>query len=172
MVGNRVSLRLGDAETHYRYDDADQLLAAETGGRRTEFRYDESGRLIEERDGDRGRRIDYDGLGHPVRITVDRDGQQETIDAVYDGTGLLSSVAITGQDRRDERARQASARYQWSPGRLPQILTQRAEPAVDNAEDDRAGERRLRLRLRPDVRELGTRRGGVSHRRVRVGHPH
>ena len=139
VVGNRVSLRLGDAETHYRYDDADQLLAAETGGRRTEFRYDESGRLIEERDGDRGRRIDYDGLGHPVRITVDRDGRPETIDAVYDGTGLLSSVAITGQDRRDERARQASARYQWSPGRLPQILTQRAEPAVDNAEDDRAG---------------------------------
>ena len=139
VVGNRESLRLGDVETRYRYDDADQLLAAETGGRRTEFQYDELGRLIEERDGDSRRRIDYDGLGNPVRITVDRAGQQESIQAAFDGTGLLSSVVITAGNRRDERTRQASARYQWSPGRIPQILTQRAEPALDDAERDRAG---------------------------------
>ena len=139
MVGNRESIRLGAAETRYRYDDADQLLAAETGGRRIEFSYDELGRLVEERDGDSRRRIDYDGLGHPVRITVDRDGRQETIQAVFDGTGLLSSVVITDEDRRDERTRQASVRYQWSTGRIPQILTQRAEPALDDAGDDRAG---------------------------------
>jgi len=139
VVGNRESIRAGEAQTRYRYDAADQLLAAESGGRRTEFRYDESGRLIEEREGESRRRIDYDGLGHPVRVTVDRDGRQETIQAVFDGTGLLSSVVITDEDRRDERTRQASARYQWSPGRLPQILTQRAEPALDDAERDRPG---------------------------------
>ena len=48
--------------------------------------------------GTAGRRIDYDGLGNPVRITVDRAGQQETIQAVFDGTGLLSSVVITGRE--------------------------------------------------------------------------
>src|SRR5207248_963406 len=67
LVGNRTALRQGEHETRYRYDDADQLVAAEAHGVRTEYRYDTSGRLVEEHEGELRRVISYDGFGQPTQ---------------------------------------------------------------------------------------------------------
>lgn len=138
-AGNRTSLRRGGTETHYRYDEADQLLAAETGGRRAEYRYDPSGRLIEETDGPRRRAIRYDGLGRPVEVTLAAPDGGERIQAAFTGDGLPASLVLTDSDRRGEE-HAASVQYRWSAtDALPQILSQRAEPNLDDAEHDLPG---------------------------------
>lgn len=63
---------------------------------------------------------------------------RELITATFDGDGLLASLTLTSEDQRREQQRAASARYRWSSGdAVPQILTQRADPALDDAERDR-----------------------------------
>jgi YD repeat-containing protein len=85
----------GDAETRYRYDEADQLLSAEAGGREiVRFSYDSSGRLTEEREGGRRRVIDYDGFGLPVGVTRMLGGRREHAQAVFNGDGLLSELQL------------------------------------------------------------------------------
>jgi RHS repeat-associated protein len=137
-AGNRVRMRHGQAETRYRYDAADQLIALEEGRRRVEFRYDSSGRLVEETEGDRRRAIDYDGFGRPALITRTRGGSSARIDATFNGVSLLSALTVTATDERREQERSTLVRYLWSAGRIPQILTQRAQPETDDAEHDHA----------------------------------
>ena len=139
-AGNRVSLRRDGAETHYRYDEADQLIALETPGRHTEFRYDALGRLTEETAGDRHQAISYDGFGLPTVITSTGQAKPggtdtERTHATFNGDGLLVSLVRTARNERDEEERAASARYRWSMGdQVPQILTEQAEPELDDAE--------------------------------------
>ncbi len=59
--------------------------------------------------------------------------------AVFNGNSLLASLVRTSDDDRTERERAASVRYRWSSERVPQILSQRAEPSLDDAEHDRPG---------------------------------
>jgi RHS repeat-associated protein len=133
-VGNRTVLRGGDAETHYRYDAADQLLAKQAGGRRVEYRYDSSGRLIEETEADHARFISYDGFGRPAIVTRALPGRHEAAQPVFDGDGLLASLVLTVRKDGNEQERSATVRYRWSTGRIPHILSQRADPASDDAE--------------------------------------
>jgi RHS repeat-associated protein len=138
-AGNRASLHRGGAETHYRHDAADQLLAAETGNRRTEYHYDPSGRLIEEIEAGRRRAIRYEGLGRPVEVTRTSPDGDEHIRTAFTGDNLPASVVFTNHDRRDEE-HAASVHYRWSASDdLPQILSQQAEPNLDDAEHDLAG---------------------------------
>ena len=138
-VGNRTSMRRGAVETHYGYDDADQLREVVTRGRRTEFHYDESGRLVEERAGEVRRRIRYDGLGNAVEITWSGAGREERIQATYEGRNLLTSAVVTDGNEQRAEYRSASARYRWSTDQIPQILTQQASPHLDDAEHDQPG---------------------------------
>jgi RHS repeat-associated protein len=139
-VGNRVSLRRGVAQTRYRYDLADQLLGSETGGRRTEYRYDPSGRLIEEINGDTRRAVTYDGFGRPVTVTRTSPGMTERAQATFDGDGLLVSLVLTNEDDRREEQRAASVSYVWgSFGQVPQVIAQRAQPELDDADSDLPG---------------------------------
>jgi RHS repeat-associated protein len=136
-VGNRTMLRHGGMETHYRYDDADQLVAAEAAGRHISYRYDSSGRLTEETEGERRQVIEYDGFGLPAatsQLTPERVHRART---VFNGNSLLASLVLTEEEPRREEERSASARYRWSDGTVPQILTQRASPELDDAERDR-----------------------------------
>lgn len=139
-AGNRVFLHRESAETRYRYDDADQLEGSETRERRTEYHYDSSGRLTEEIEGQRRRIIEYDGFGRPARVTRHAPGAEtERISATFDGDDLLAGLVLTSEDERREE-RSASVRYRWSgTDEIPQILTQRAEPELDDAERDRPG---------------------------------
>jgi RHS repeat-associated protein len=140
VLGNRTSLRRGETETNYRYDAASQLLASETRGRHTERHYDSSGRLTEEHDGDEVRRvITYNGFGLPVSSATTWRGRHERNQAVFNGDFLLASLVRTAGDDRTEQERSASVRYCWSTDQIPQILSQRAEPRLDDAEDDRPG---------------------------------
>jgi RHS repeat-associated protein len=137
-VGNRVSERRGRGETRYRYDAADQLVQSEAAGRRAEYRYDTSGRLIEEVTGDYRRQIEYNSFGLPVTVTRSRPGAAERIRPTFSGDGLLTSLVLTDEEEHRDEQRGASAQYLWSVGdRVPQILTQRARPALDDAEHDR-----------------------------------
>jgi RHS repeat-associated protein len=139
-VGNRVSLRHGDVETHYVYDDACQLTSMETRGRRVEFRYDSSGRLTERIEGERREVTTYDGFGLPATTTRTRNGETEVIRSAYDGNGLLAGLVLTKLDERRDEEHAASVRYRWASGDpVPQILTQRGRPALDDAEHDRPG---------------------------------
>jgi RHS repeat-associated protein len=136
-VGNRISARRGTAETRYRYDAADQLVQSETEGRHTEYRYDTSGRLTEEVTGDRRRQVEYNSFGLQVTVTRSRPGSTERIRPTFTGDGLLASLVIEAEEEHRDEQRSASARYLWSVGdRVPQILTQRARPALDDAEHD------------------------------------
>lgn len=138
--GNRVSLRRGDVETHYAYDDADQLTGLETRGRRVQFRYDSSGRLVEEVDGERRRVVSYNGFGWPVSVTGTERDLSEVVQATYDGDGQVIELVLTRTDQARDEARAASVRYRWSSGdQIPQILTQRARPDLDDAEHDQPG---------------------------------
>ncbi len=138
-VGNRVSLRHGDRETHYRYDAADQLTGSESGGRRSEYRYDSSGSLTEEVSGDVRRTIAYDGFGRPVTVTRTTPALTERAEATFNGDGLLTSLVLTNEDPRRDEQRSASANYLWGGfGSVPQVLSQRAAPALDDAEHDHA----------------------------------
>jgi RHS repeat-associated protein len=136
-VGNRAVSRLGDIETHYRYDASDQLLAKLTGGRRVEYRYDSSGRLIEEAEGDRARFISYDGFGRPAAVRRALPGRHEVAQLAFDGDGLLASLVLTVREDGDEQERSATVRYRWGTGRVPHILSQRADPATDDEAADR-----------------------------------
>jgi len=138
--GNRVSLRRGDVETHYAYDAADQLTGLEARGRRVQFRCDSSGRLIEEVDSERRRVVSYNGFGWPVSVTETERDLSEVIQATYDGDGQVAELVLTSTDQGRDEQRAASVRYRWSSGDLiPQILTQRARPDLDDAEHDRPG---------------------------------
>ena len=139
-LGNRVSLHDGRTETRYRYDPASQLLGAETGGRPTEYHYDGSGRLTEVRDGDRRRVIRYDGFGHPAEMIATEPGRQQRAETVFTGDGLLAAATFTDADDRRDEQRQARVSYRWGAvDRIPQILAQRAEPRLDDAEHDHPG---------------------------------
>jgi RHS repeat-associated protein len=139
-AGNRVSLRQGRTETRYRYDAASQLEALETDGRHTEFRYDSSGRLAEEIEGGRRCAVRYDGFGWPVEVIRTREDQREVINATFNGDGLLTALSLANSSERHEDEKAASVRYRWSVSeKVPQILTERAEPAIDGAEHDRPG---------------------------------
>ena len=139
-AGNRVRLRHDELETRYRYDAADQLEAAETGDWHAEFGYDTSGRLTEERAGQRRRTIEYDGFGRPVQVTRTGDGREERIKATFNGDGLVPSLTLSTRPEHRDEERSALVRYLWGAGdEVPEILAQRAEPAADDAERDRAG---------------------------------
>jgi YD repeat-containing protein len=152
-VGNRTSMRAADAvaggpgqlntETRYLYDAADQLLETDVHGRRTEFRYDTSGRLTEETCGERHHRIVYDGFGRPVEMIWRTRGATERVQAVYNGDDLLASLTLTASGEHGGSERSATVRYLWgSPDvadAIPQILSQRVEPRVEDAEGDRPG---------------------------------
>jgi RHS repeat-associated protein len=157
VLGNRTRLQRGDAETHYAYDPASQLLAAEGHGRRTEYRYDPAGRLTEEREADgrdddagprpgeehrearRHRAISYNGFGQPVSVTRTWPGRTERIQSVFNGNALLASTTLASEDTRTEEQRGSLARYRWDSSQVPQILAQHAEPSLDDAERDRPG---------------------------------
>ena len=59
--------------------------------------------------------------------------------AVFNGNALLASLVRRPMTTATERERAASVRYRWSSERIPQILSQRAEPSLDDAEHDRPG---------------------------------
>jgi RHS repeat-associated protein len=139
VLGNRTHLRDGHAEIRYSYDAASQLLRTEAGGRRTDYRYDSSGRLIEEHEGERRRETSYNGLGIPVAVTTTSPGQHQHGQAVFNGDWLLSSLTITRENGHRGEERAASVRYLWSTDQVPQILSQRTEPHLEDAERDRAG---------------------------------
>jgi RHS repeat-associated protein len=140
-VGNRVGLRHGGTETRYVYDDACQLTSLGTRGRRVEFHYDPSGRLAERLDGERREVTTYNGFGLPAEITWTGRGETEVIRPTFDGDGLLAGLVLTSLDERRNEERAASVRYRWASGdQIPQILTQRARPALDDAEHDRPGD--------------------------------
>jgi RHS repeat-associated protein len=139
-VGNRTLTRHGDVETHCRYDAASQLAAAETRGSRSEFRYDSSGRLTEEVTGQQRRLLEYDGFGRLAVVTHHGAGRSERTEITYNGNGLISSLVRSAADERHLDDKRASVRYLWSAGdQVPQILSQHAEPAIDDAEHDRPG---------------------------------
>jgi RHS repeat-associated protein len=138
-VGNRTSLRQGDRHVHYRYDAASQLLAAEADGLRTEYRYDPSGRLTEQVTGDERRVIDYDGFGRPVKVTHARGPLTQQQAATFNGDGLTTMLVLTNTDDRREEQRAAAVHYQWSRDEIPEILTQRAEPELDDTEHEHPG---------------------------------
>ncbi|GFJ96047.1 RHS repeat-associated core domain-containing protein [Phytohabitans rumicis] len=105
------------------------------------YRHDELGRLVEQV-GPEGRlTIGYDAFGLPVRIDHfgpgGHAGRTRTVDATYDGDGLLARLVLTDLGRqRPERRR--TFRYRWNVAEpTPQILTQRVE--VDGGNDN--GER-------------------------------
>jgi RHS repeat-associated protein len=139
-AGNRVSLRRGDAQTHYRYDAADQLLDVQTGGRRTEFRYDPCGRLAEQAEDAQRRTIAYDAFGRPAEIRwVDGETVAGRIQVTFNGDGLPVGLAATAVAGHRGQERSSSVRYWWSPGEIPQILAQRAEPEIDDREREHPG---------------------------------
>jgi RHS repeat-associated protein len=136
-VGNRVSLRHGGRESHYRYDAADQLVGSESGGHRTEYSYDSSGSLTGETSGDAHRTIAYNGFGRPVAVTRTLGPLTERAEATFNGDGLLTALVLTSEDPRRDEQRSASANYLWGGfGSVPQIISQRAAPALDDAERD------------------------------------
>lgn len=139
VAGNRVSMRHRNVEMRYAYDAADQLTALDAQGRRTEFRYDSSGRLTAQTEGERSLVTRYNGFGWPVEVTRTSPGEREIITTTFDGDGLAASVVLTAvAGTAEERA--AQVRYRWSTGdQIPQILTQRASPDLDEAERDRPG---------------------------------
>lgn len=106
-----------------------------------EYHYDSLGRLTEEVDGEFRRVISYDGFGLPVTVDsrLSRD-RSERIQAVFTGDELPASLMPTRQNAERDEARSASVRYQWSNDSVPQILAQRAEPVLDDAEHDQPGE--------------------------------
>jgi RHS repeat-associated protein len=139
-AGNRVSMRRGDAQTHYRYDAADQLMDTQTRGQRTEFRYDPCGRLVEQAEGARRRIIGYDAFGRPAEIRwMDGETTTRRIQMTFNGDGLPVGLVVTAVagDRGQERA--SSACYRWSPGQIPQMLAQRAEPEPGGSEREHPG---------------------------------
>ena len=137
VTGNRVRVQHGRDEEHYRYDEADQLIAAEHDGWRAEYRYDSSGRLVEERAGDWRRAIDYDGFGRPVTVTASEDGESRTSRLTFTGDSLLAALVLASHEHDDDD-RAASVRYRWSADSIPQILSQRAGPELDDTTDDQA----------------------------------
>jgi RHS repeat-associated protein len=139
VLGNRTSLRHNDTETRYTYDAASQLLNSETRGRPSEYRYDSSGRLIEEHDGEHHKIIRYNGLGLPVSRTRTMPGRREHTQATFNGNGLLASLILTDERGDGDEQHTASVRYRWTPDVIPQILSQRAEPHLEDAERDRPG---------------------------------
>lgn len=139
-AGNRSSLRHGGTEVHYHYDEADQLLHSESRGHRISYRYDQAGRLTEEAEGDRRRSVAYDGFGQPCEVTRTGPGEHERIRPVFNGDGLLASLALTDENGRQDEDHQASVQYRWgSFGLIPQIITQQARPDLDDASHDRPG---------------------------------
>lgn len=138
-VGNRTARRYGEQETRYRYDAADQLIASEEHGLRTEYQYDTSGRLVEEITGDRRHAIDYDGFGRPVKATRTGQWPGHRIETTFNGDGLPTLLVTTNVDEREERERSASVGYLWSHDDIPQILTQRADPDLDDTEREEQG---------------------------------
>jgi RHS repeat-associated protein len=140
VLGNRTDLRRGEVETRYRYDAASQLIDSQTYDRRTEYRYDTSGRLIEEHDGERRRLIHYNGFGQPVTVTRLLPGLREHARAAFNGNALVASLVLANENEEGEEERSASVRYRWSAfDQIPQILSQRAEPDLDDVEHDRPG---------------------------------
>lgn len=137
VLGNRTSRRYRDIETRYHFDAASQLLASEAHDRHIAYRYDSSGRLIEEHDGERHRTIDYNGFGMPVTVTRTFPDWHERSQAVFNGEGLLTSLLLTAAEHRGEEQHAASVRYRWSADPIPQILSQRAEIHIDDAEHER-----------------------------------
>jgi RHS repeat-associated protein len=137
-AGNRTSMRDDGVVTHYAHDAADQLTSLQTGERRVELRYDSSGRLIEQVDGERRRLISYNGFGLPVIVSLAEHGTRETASNTFDGDGLLAEMVVTNKNEERDEQRAASIRYRWSSGsEIPQVLTQLAAPALDDAEHDR-----------------------------------
>lgn len=139
-VGNRVSMRHGSLEAHYRYDAADQLVESLVNGQRTEFRYDSSGRLIEEATGPRHRSISYDGFGQPAEIVrTESEAANERIQVTFDGAGQPVVVTLTAVNERRDEERAASVHYRWNQDQVPQILTQRAAPELDETDGEHPG---------------------------------
>jgi RHS repeat-associated protein len=137
VIGNRTSLRRGDAETRYHYDAASQLLDTDSSGVHTEYRYDSCGRLTGEQEAHHHSTISYNGFGQPVATTFATPGGDNHLQAAFNGNGLLASLALTSEIRDAQRG--SSVRYLWSPDQVPQILSQRAEPRLDDAEHDDPG---------------------------------
>ena len=138
-VGNRTSLRQGDRHVRYRYDGASQLVASEADGLRTEYRYDPSGRLVEQVRSDQRRVIDYDGFGRPVKVTHARGPFTQQQAATFNGDGLTTMLVLTNTDDRRDEQRAAAVRYQWSLDEIPEVLTQRAEPQLDDTAHEHPG---------------------------------
>ncbi|GAA4847663.1 hypothetical protein GCM10025787_32620 [Saccharopolyspora rosea] len=138
-VGNRTRLRHGEHETHYRYDAADQLVASEAHGLRTEYRYDSSGRLVERTTGEHRRTTTYDGLGRAVEFTSTEPWPAERVTATVNGDDLPVLLVFTNTDERREQEQATSVRYRWNHDKVPQIITQRVHPDLDDTEHDRPG---------------------------------
>lgn len=138
-AGNRTALRQGEHETRYRYDDADQLIASEAHGLHTEYRYDASGRLVARSNEESRQEIEYDGFGRAVTVTRNSQWPAERIEATYNGDGLATLLVLTNTDERHERESAASVRYQWSHDHIPQILSQRVDPELEDTTRENPG---------------------------------
>jgi len=84
--------------------------------------------------------VGYNGFGWPVSVTETERDLSEVARATYDGDGQVAELVLTSTDEGRDEQRAASVRYRWSSGDLvPQILTQRGRPDLDDAEHDRPG---------------------------------
>ncbi|HEX7739511.1 MAG TPA: RHS repeat-associated core domain-containing protein [Marmoricola sp.] len=116
---NTISVENPDGSagrTSYSYDEAGQLLAAQTGESTLRWSYDSCGRLVREIHDSAGqqvsRRFDYDLAGQLRTITV---GGQVVSTYTHDGAGRRTSETHADGSRRD---------YGWSPAGWLASLTQ------------------------------------------------
>jgi RHS repeat-associated protein len=83
--------------------------------------------------------IAYDGFGLPATVTRTSPALSERTRAAFSGDGLLASLVLTARETAREEERSASVQYRWSTDALPQILSQRVAPHLDDAEHDESG---------------------------------
>jgi RHS repeat-associated protein len=131
-VGNRTSITRGNVETLYRYDAADQLVAADTGPKHVAYTYDESGRLLDRSSPNDRLSIGYNAFGEATSMSQSGGSVTQTNAATYNGDGLLVKVATTRQPVNNP-PQTSTVSYQWTggDGLVPQILTQRGENTAD-----------------------------------------
>jgi RHS repeat-associated protein len=75
-----------------------------------------------------------------VAVARTRPGERERIEAVFNGDNLLSSLVLATRHEHRDAERSATVRYVWTQDQhIPEVLTQRAEPRLDDAGYDRPG---------------------------------